>query len=196
MEGSGGERRQGDAERALFEALFHRYADSVLAYALRRSDPDTAQEVVAETFAVAWRRLADVPEPALPWLLAVARRVLANSRRSSSRRAALTFRLVEQPGATGADPAGEVDARLTIRAALDQLSPAEREAIELLAWEGLTSAEAAEVLGCSRRVFALRIHRGRRRLRRCLADSPATDSPTGPTARSGARSSPNIEEAN
>jgi len=54
---------------ARFEALFRENADTVLAYATRRSDPDTAQEIVAETFAVAWRRLDVVPDPALPWLL-------------------------------------------------------------------------------------------------------------------------------
>src|SRR2546423_158376 len=45
-----------------FEALFHQHADAVLAYAIRRSDADTAEEVVAETFAVAWRRLDVVPD--------------------------------------------------------------------------------------------------------------------------------------
>ncbi|MEO8293126.1 MAG: hypothetical protein ABI635_08290 [Actinomycetota bacterium] len=59
-----------------FETLFLDHADAVLAYAARRSDPDTAQEVVADTFVVAWRRMAAVPDPALLWLLGVARRVL------------------------------------------------------------------------------------------------------------------------
>jgi RNA polymerase sigma-70 factor (ECF subfamily) len=168
---SGRDRSQEASERGLFETLFHRHADAVFAYALRRSDADTAQDVVAETFTVAWRRFDDVPESALPWLLGVARRVLANSRRSSSRQDALALRLVEQPNGPIADPTGEVDVRLTARAALEHLSPTEREAIELLAWEGLTSAEAAEVLGCSRRVFAVRVHRGRRRLRRSLSEA-------------------------
>jgi RNA polymerase sigma-70 factor (ECF subfamily) len=69
----------------LVERLFHDHADTVLAYALRRSDPDTAQEVVSETFTVAWRRLSDIPDPPLPWLLGVARRVLGNHQRASSR---------------------------------------------------------------------------------------------------------------
>jgi RNA polymerase sigma-70 factor (ECF subfamily) len=60
----------------------------------------------------------------------------------------------------------EVDAQLSARTALALLSPAEREAIELLAWEGLTPAEAATVLGCSRGVVAVRLHRARRHLRR------------------------------
>ncbi len=168
-----------------FEGLFHAHADAVLAYALRRSDPDTAQEVVSETFGVAWRRFSDIPDPALPWLLGVARRVLANSRRSSSRQRALALRLVEEPALTAGDPTGEVDARISVRTALESLPPAEREAIELLAWEDLSPSEAAEVLGCSRGVFAVRLHRARRRLRWHLTESlEPMEPPTTPTTPS------------
>jgi RNA polymerase sigma-70 factor (ECF subfamily) len=152
-----------------FEALFHDHADAVLAYARRRTDRDTAEEIVGETFTVAWRRLDEVPDPARPWLLGVARRALANSRRSSSRQRTLALRLVHQPQDGGGDPTGEIDASLSARAALRRLPPAEREAIELIAWEGLSSAEAAEVLGCSRSVFAVRLHRARRRLRQTMS---------------------------
>jgi RNA polymerase sigma-70 factor, ECF subfamily len=82
---------------ARFEALFRENADTVLAYATRRSDPDTAQEIVADTFAVAWRRLDVVPDPALPWLLGVARNVLANERRSRRRAEALMLRRFGSP---------------------------------------------------------------------------------------------------
>jgi RNA polymerase sigma-70 factor (ECF subfamily) len=155
----------GEAGRREFEAMFLEHADAVLAYARRRTDPDTAKEVVAEAFTVAWRRLADVPDPALPWLFGVARRSLANARRASSRQEALALRLVHEPAGAKEDAMSEVDARLSARAALDRLSPAEREAIELLAWEGLTPAEAATALGCSRGVVAVRVHRARRHLR-------------------------------
>jgi RNA polymerase sigma-70 factor, ECF subfamily len=57
----------------------------VRAYALRRASPDAAQDVVADTFLVVWRRLEDVPADALPWLYGIARRVLANQRRSADR---------------------------------------------------------------------------------------------------------------
>jgi RNA polymerase sigma-70 factor, ECF subfamily len=154
-----------------FEALFHQHADAVLAYAIRRSDADTAEEVVAETFAVAWRRLDVVPDPALPWLLGVARRVLANERRSRGRAEALALRLVREPVASSADPADEVDARMSTHAALEGLRPAEREVLELLAWEGLSASQAAAVLGCSRAAIAVRMHRARRRFHR-LFDEP------------------------
>ncbi|MBA3690584.1 MAG: sigma-70 family RNA polymerase sigma factor [Actinobacteria bacterium] len=148
-----------------FETLFLDHADAVLAYAARRSDPDTAQEVVADTFVVAWRRMAAVPDPALPWLLGVARRVLANQQRSARRAQALTLRLVREPRHRTDEPTDEVDGRLSAQAALQLLPPREREVLELLAWEGLSTAEAAEVLECSQRLLAVRVHRARRRLR-------------------------------
>jgi RNA polymerase sigma-70 factor (ECF subfamily) len=154
-----------------FEALFLEHAEAVLAYAARRSDRDTAQEVLADTFVVAWRRLASVPDPALPWLLGVARRVLANERRSFRRAQALTLRLVLEPRGCVAEPTDEVDARLSAQAALRLLPPREREVLELLAWEGLSTAEAAEVLECSQRLLAVRVHRARRRLRGYLDEA-------------------------
>jgi DNA-directed RNA polymerase specialized sigma24 family protein len=86
----------GDRER--FERMYRDYADRVHSYAWRRSDATTADEVVAEVFLVAWRRLDHVPGEPLPWLLAVSRRVLANQRRSSRRAAALQRRLQDAFG--------------------------------------------------------------------------------------------------
>ena len=80
-----------------FEALFRAHAGAVRTYVRRRSDAEGADDVVAEVFLVAWRRLGDVPEDPLPWLLGVARRVLANRRRRASRDAALLNRIIFQP---------------------------------------------------------------------------------------------------
>ena len=157
-----------------FELLFREHADAVRAYALRRTDRETAEEVTAETFAVAWRRFPVIPDPALPWLFGVARKVLANERRSRNRADALTLRLVRAPSASSDDPANVVEARLAAQAALDRLRPAELELLELLAWEGLSAAEAAEVLGCSRAAVTLRLHRARRRVDRLLGDQAET----------------------
>ena len=146
-----------------FEDMFRRNYVDVRGYALRRTSPDAAQDVVAETFLVAWRRFEDVPEDALPWLFGVARRVLANQRRSAGRSAALTDRL----GATAADAGsheegvGEADA---LRSALARLSEQDREALMLVAWHGLSGARAARAAGCSRSAFGVRLHRARRRL--------------------------------
>jgi RNA polymerase sigma-70 factor (ECF subfamily) len=166
-----------------FEALFRSNVDTVLAYAARRSDPDSAQEVVAETFAVAWRRLDVVPDPALPWLLGVARKVLSNERRSRGRAEALRLRLTDESTASSDDPADVVGARVSAQAALDGLPPAEREVLELLAWEGLSAAQAADVLGCSRAAVAVRMHRARRRFHELLDQPKAREDRITPLPR-------------
>ncbi len=152
-------RARGDAE---LEALWHEWHRHVLAYALRRADPATAEDVVAETFAIAWRRLAEIPERPLPWLLGVARRVLANHRRGERRRRALVDRL-PVPAASEDAPEGHV------LSALASLRERDREALLLHAWEGLDHSEAGTVMGCSAATFAVRLHRARRRFERELA---------------------------
>jgi RNA polymerase sigma-70 factor (ECF subfamily) len=156
-----------EPRRVRLEELFASYAEAVLAYAQRRTDATSAQDVVSEVFVVAWRRLDDVPlDDAMPWLLACARRVLANDRRSTQRRSALVDRLAETAGPTTYWP--DVEDRSLARA-LSTLSDSDRELLLLLTWEELTVAQAATVLGCSRHTLAMRLYRARRRLARALS---------------------------
>jgi RNA polymerase sigma-70 factor (ECF subfamily) len=68
---------------ARFEAIFRSCYPRVLAYVLRRTEgPDVAEEIVSETFLIAWRRLEALPVEPLPWLLGTARKVLGHRRRS------------------------------------------------------------------------------------------------------------------
>jgi RNA polymerase sigma-70 factor (ECF subfamily) len=154
-----------DEER--FVALWTDYGPRVMAYALRHLDSDTAQDVVSETFLVAWRRLAAVPDDPLPWLLVVARNTIANLRRSGHRQARLAAEL--QRWREVAEPAAAADVLATERAAmlarLAALTPKEREALLLVAWDGLTPEQAAKVAGCSLPAFHVRLFRARRRLR-------------------------------
>jgi len=142
------------------EQLFAEHARAVRAYALRRVDTATAEDVVSDVFVVAFRRLEDVPETALPWLLATARRIIANYRRAASRRERLSVELRPLHAGVWSDaPAG--NALLT---GLSRLSESDREVILLVAWEELSPEDAAAVVGCSRATFAVRLHRARRRL--------------------------------
>lgn len=150
-----------------FESMFRATYDRVLSYALRRADPADAEDVVAEAFAVAWRRFDDVPPDPLPWLYAVARRTLANSRRSVRRRAQLATRLAAEnrlSSLVDSDPSEQLEEAAVMRAALSTLAEADREALMLVAWEGLDNEEASIVLGVSPQAFAVRLHRARRRL--------------------------------
>ena len=146
------------------DELFTAYSSDVFAFALRRSSPSMAEDVVSETFLVAWRRLDSIPDTPKPWLLGVARRVLANQRRSHGRQSAVQTRLgasdPDEWGRTDAEPSGDA----AVLEALAELAPADRDAITLIAWDGLTAEEAAIVLGCSRATFYVRLHRAKKRL--------------------------------
>ena len=159
-----------DQDERRFEALFRAHHRAVLGYALRRTTQPVADEVVAETFLVLWRRLDDVPDDARPWLFGVARRCLANAHRGAARRGALAGRVVETtPNDAGRDPGELIGERDLIRTAFAELSEIDREALRLVAWEGLDTHEAARAAGCTRAAFMVRLHRARRRLGARLA---------------------------
>lgn len=155
--------------QARFETLFDVTYEPLLAYARRRVGGE-ADDVVAEVMLVAWRRLDEIPDDEVAWLYGVARKVILGSRRSARRRAALAGRLLALP-----EPIApmERDAGPVLRA-LGSLSEPDREAILLVAWEGLDVGRAARALGCSTAAFRVRLHRARRRLREQIDE---TDEP-------------------
>jgi RNA polymerase sigma-70 factor (ECF subfamily) len=153
-----------------FEQMWQRFSPAVLRYARRRVAPADVDDVVAETFVVAWRRLGEAPEFPLPWLFVIARGVAANARRSGQRREALHERLVQQPAEHAAETA---DVPADAVAALARLGERDRELLTLLAWDDLTPQEAAEALGISHAALRVRLHRARRRFLALLGDSVA-----------------------
>jgi RNA polymerase sigma-70 factor, ECF subfamily len=164
--------------KARFDALYARYYRSIYAYVHRRLAPHEGEvaDVTADVFAVAWRRLDDLPDghDELLWLYGVARRCVARARRSSSRRAKLLHRLVAVAPPHLAAPAHEADPRHEeLRVAIERLRPGDREVLKLVMWEQLSHAEAAVVLGCSANAVAQRLHTARERLRAQLVKNPA-----------------------
>src|SRR5271170_5429625 len=116
--------------KQFFEALYEQHASAVKGYALRRTDPARADDIVAEVFVVAWRRLEDVPAEPRAWLFGVAMRVLANERRRAARQHAALDRL--EPPAASADPAeGPAFGSRPVQEALRTLSDTDREALLL-----------------------------------------------------------------
>jgi RNA polymerase sigma-70 factor (ECF subfamily) len=150
-------------ERERFVALYEAHGGAVLAFARRRVAAGEAEDVLAETFLVAWRRRRDLPADALPWLYAVAGNVVRNRYRADRRRAALHARIASQPAFDDDTPDPQ------LREALAQLKPADREALLLTAWEDLPPERAARAAGCSRATFYVRLHRARGRLADALA---------------------------
>lgn len=160
-----------DAYRDRFESCFRDHYAQVLAFSMRRvADREIAEDVVADAFAVAWRRRDLIPDPALPWLYAIAGRVIANQYRSNRRRHNLDARLTHEAGAAvpEADPAESLDRRDAFSAAFALLAEPEREVLRLVAWDGLDTRDAARVFGCSPGAFRVRLHRARRKLAKQL----------------------------
>jgi RNA polymerase sigma-70 factor, ECF subfamily len=163
-----------DIYRGRFESCFREHHARLLAFAMRRvSGRETAEEVVADTFAVAWRRRDCIPEGPLPWLYAIAENVIADQYRSTRRRHDLGLRLAHEAraDAPGSDPAESLASRDAFAAAFAHLAEQEREVLRLVAWDGLDVREAARVLGCSPGAFRVRLHRARRKLAKRL-DTP------------------------
>ncbi len=135
----------------------------IAAYARRRGARD-AEGIAGEAMAIAWRRLADVPQDdARPWLIATARNLLMAERRRESSGQLLDLdgfeiKAPEEP----LSPDLDLDPELAV--GLLALSEKDREALLLIAWEDLTPALAAASLGITAAAFRVRLHRARRRL--------------------------------
>ncbi len=159
--------------------LYERHAPAVFRYLARRAGPSAAEDLLSEVFIAALdgrnRVVAHDSGSALPWLYGIAMNVLRRH-----------FRRGTAQWAAAADAGMDwdaVDARLDaeakrgqLRAALNVLSPRDRELLLLVAWEGLTPAEAAEVLGIGKVAARSRLHRARRRALQALGQS----APDGP----------------
>ncbi len=125
--------------------------------------------MVADVFVIAWRRMEEAPGDELPWLLAIARGVLANRRRSDARQLALHDRLAANT-VTVAEREPEILARESrLMGAFGSLKRLDQEVLLLIGWDGLSRAQAASVLGITTGLFSVRLHRARRRLKRALA---------------------------
>jgi RNA polymerase sigma factor (sigma-70 family) len=159
--------------RSLHDAA---YAD-LLRFVERRVPASEAEDIVSTVFLTAWRRLDDVPEDARPWLFAVARKTMANHARGWLRRRALDVRIGAQEEFLDADGSAEAAARIDLVRAWRTLSAADREVLALVAFDGLTTEQAATVLGCRRTTFAMRLSRARGRLRDALEHSDSAARP-------------------
>jgi RNA polymerase sigma-70 factor (ECF subfamily) len=176
MDDAGGTREE------RFTRLYDSHYSDVRAYAWRR-EPDTADDIVAETFTIAWQRLDRIPAEPLPWLIGVARNVRRNLQRGERRRREREA-LCAKPDVVPS-PAGGIEARSSLGLALQGLADRDREILQLAAWEGLDRAGLAAALGCSRATVAVRLSRARRRLLAALhaADAPPHTGPVGSRGR-------------
>ncbi len=157
-----------------FGVLFDRHADAVFGFFVRRVRRREAADLVAETFRVAFdsRNRFDPDRARIrPWLYGIATNVLRHHQRSRGRESRALLRLLP-PTTTAAGPEDALVASLdaaaewpAVAAAVARLAPRDREALLLLAWEGLTYAEIAEVVGVPVGTVRSRVNRARRQLR-------------------------------
>jgi RNA polymerase sigma-70 factor (ECF subfamily) len=163
-----------DVSQADFAALFNAHFDSLLAYTRRRTPQlADAEDAMAETYVVAWRRFAELPADAQEqrlWLFGVAYRVIANQRRAAGRRLQLTDRLKAALLPSPRPPALLAD----VTDAMATLSDGDQEVLRLAAWESLSHGEISQVLGITPNAAAIRLHRARRRLEAALKGSAST----------------------
>jgi len=179
---------------ARFRALFDTAYVPLCRYARHRGMVGAdAEDLVAQTLEIAWRRIEDVPlaEP-LPWLYAVARNLRRNQVRQVRRRTEILARYRASPPAAACGDPAHLEPGV-LRAAMASLSESDQEVLRLVAWDGLTPAEVAIVLDCTAVAARSRLHRARTR----LAAQLGLD--TGPQRRARSEQAPgdglDLEEA-
>lgn len=162
---------------AAFTELYDAAYADLLRFAQRRVDPAHAEDVVAEAFLVAWRRLPDLPtrpDDARAWLFGIARGVILNTHRTARRQRALAVRLADPPALVTAAGDDLVSQQIDLARAWRLLSDVHQEALALTVLDGLTAPLAAAVLDISPVAFRLRLSRARRALRAHLDPTPST----------------------
>ncbi len=167
------------SHEARFRELFRDHYPAVARYVLARGyqAPD-ADDLIAGTFEVAWRRLDAVPpgRDAVPWLLTVARNLSRNEHRKTLRELSLMDRV---PVCAAVSAETEADRRAEwagLLRALEQLRPVDRDLILLVAWDQLTPSDAGRVLGLRPVTTRSRLHRARQRLAALLQEGPCAES--------------------
>lgn len=155
------------SRRERFEEVAPGLIEPLRRFLARRTDPATAEDVLAETLLVCWRRAEDLPDEPLPWAYAVARNCLRNAERAARRQQRVAARLMAQP--EDAEPPQDP----ALHEALAALRPDDAELLRLWAWEQLTPAEIALVLGITPNAASIRLTRAKQKLAARLRKSGA-----------------------
>jgi RNA polymerase sigma-70 factor (ECF subfamily) len=158
-----------DTAEAKFDSLFQAYEAQVRNYCARRVDRDVVDDVLNDTFAVAWRKIDLAPDgpEALPWLYAIAHHVISHVWRTNGRYARLQARstaTAERPAESLADGFVECEDRRRVLEAASRLDEADQEILRLTLWEELTPTHAAVALGITPEAARQRASRARSRL--------------------------------
>jgi RNA polymerase sigma factor (sigma-70 family) len=149
---------------AEFADFYRRHYWLVLAFAQRRlRDEETAREVAADTFRIAWSKMHQRGAYELAWLYTIARNLLGNEYRRQFREQALLRRVGDGLAAGPVQTEGNL-----VREALLELRDKDRDILYLTYWEELSAARLSAVLGCSEATAWKRLSRARKALQHIL----------------------------
>ena len=167
-----------------FRTLYAAVYPDLLRFVRRRADADRAEDIVADTFLVVWRRVGEVPSSAgdaRAWIFGISRNILLNNGRGERRSGALGLRLAD--AADLLVSTADIDLatrRIDIARAWRMLSETHQETLGLAVFEDLSGPQAAAVLGVSPVAYRLRLSRARRALRLLLDHLPASSATPQP----------------
>lgn len=157
-----------------FSEIFERHVRPVGGYLRRRIGADAVDDILSETFLVAFRRRASFDlqgESARPWLLGIATRLVKSHRKAEARQWRAFEASVAASGVVEEPPHAASDVRLDADAALRALAPRiaalsakERDTLLLHAWADLTYEQIAVALGVPVGTVRSRLNRVRRKL--------------------------------
>jgi RNA polymerase sigma-70 factor (ECF subfamily) len=162
-----------------FAELFDRYSAMLYRYVSKRLGPEPAEDLVGETFLVAFsrRKSYDLGHPdARPWLFGILTKLMSRHHRTEAAR----YRALRRApiDLDVESPADRVAAGVTARAAgpalagaLAALPAKDRDVLLLIAWGDLTYEEVAQALGIPIGTVRSRLNRGRRKVRAALGDT-------------------------
>lgn len=147
--------------RDRFEEIVREILEPLRRFLARRTDPATADDALAETLLVLWRRYDELPAEPLPYAYGVARLCLANAERGARRQRRLAGKIAsldpprEAPAPVGDDRLAE---------AMAALPPDDAELLRLWAWEQLTAGEISTALDITPNAASIRLHRAKKKL--------------------------------
>jgi RNA polymerase sigma-70 factor (ECF subfamily) len=176
------------SDEARFGQLYAECYGAIWDYCSRRVSLDSVDDAVADTFLTVWRRLDEVPagDKALMWTYGVAYRVIGHQWRSTARRRRLQDRLHtdgSRPMSAADQSTVDADEFRLVLAALARLGDTDAEVLRLVAWEQLSIAGVAAVLGIEPDAARQRLHRARRNVAReygrLQSGPPTPAAPTG-----------------
>jgi RNA polymerase sigma-70 factor (ECF subfamily) len=172
--------RRSRDQPAVFAEVYDRHASTVYRYAARRVGANAADDVMGETFLVAFERRERYDasyESALPWLLGIAT-VLIRKHRGAEARYLRAVAASGLPEAVVEDRDDRLDASRVVGglvAAIRRMPTRDRDALLLYAWADLDYEGVALALGVPVGTVRSRLNRARRVLRQSAGSKPAEE---------------------